>query len=83
MIEKNYPVHEERKAEEQGNCKWFSSIGKSIFTIVLALLIIWFIAGFLGAFWNKSQRHMPDNNTTGVNQTTTNPKKNPTAPSIP
>ncbi|AQX27921.1 MULTISPECIES: hypothetical protein [unclassified Bartonella] len=76
MIEKNHPIHEERKAAEQRNCKWSDSIGKSIFTIVLALLIIWLIAVFLGAFWSKSQRHISDNNTTGVNQMTTSSKQN-------
>ncbi|WP_407966173.1 hypothetical protein ACJTDF_03535 [Bartonella sp. C271] len=83
MIEKKYPIHDQQEIVEKRNCQWSNSIGKSIFTIVLSLLIIWLIVAFLGSFWNKSPKHMPDNNTTGVNPTTMSPKQNPTVPSIP
>ncbi|OPB31748.1 hypothetical protein [Bartonella sp. AR 15-3] len=83
MIEKKYPIHDQQEIVEKRNCQWSNSISKSIFTIVLSLLIIWLIVAFLGSFWNKSQKNIPDNNTTGVNQTTTSPKQNSTVPSIP
>ncbi|MDD9332308.1 MAG: hypothetical protein PV354_01195 [Bartonella sp.] len=83
MIEKKYPIHDQQKAVEKRNCKWSNSIGKSILTIVLSLLVIWLIVVFLESFWNKSQEHMPNSNKTGVNQTTTSPTQNPIVPSIP
>ncbi|ATO57454.1 hypothetical protein [Bartonella sp. 1-1C] len=76
MIEKKYPIHDQQKAVEKRNCKWSNSIGKSIFTIVLSLLVIWLIVVFLGSFWNKSQEHMHNSNKTGVNHTTTSPIQN-------
>ncbi|EJF76278.1 hypothetical protein MCO_01635 [Bartonella sp. DB5-6] len=82
MIDKNYHIYEERMAAEKKDREQHNSIGKAILAILLGLVIIWFIFGFLGSFFEKSPERISHYNTTESNQTVTNPRQdlNPTSP---
>ncbi|WP_455480270.1 hypothetical protein V3564_03725 [Bartonella sp. B12(2025)] len=75
MIDKNYQTYEELIIPEKKDRKQHNSIGKSIFAILLALFIVWFIFGFLGSFFEKSPRRISHYNTKESTQTVTDPKK--------
>ncbi|EJF87392.1 hypothetical protein [Bartonella rattimassiliensis] len=83
MIDKNYHTYEEqRMATERKDREQRVAIAKGIFAILLALVIIWFIFGFLGSFFAKSPEHISHYNTPETSQTITTPKKdlNPLPP---
>ncbi|MBX4335535.1 hypothetical protein [Bartonella raoultii] len=84
MIDRNYQTYEERMAAEKIDRERRYSIGKGLFTIILALIILWFIFGFLGSFFTKSSEHTSHYNKTESNQTITDPKKGlHSTPSLP
>ncbi|WP_375623986.1 MULTISPECIES: hypothetical protein [unclassified Bartonella] len=84
MIDKNYHTYEERMAAERRDREQRVSIAKGIFAILLAVVIIWFIFGFLGSFFAKSPEHSSRYNTPETNQSVTTPKKDLNSlPSVP
>ncbi|WP_375622392.1 MULTISPECIES: hypothetical protein [unclassified Bartonella] len=84
MIDKNYHTFEERMAEERKDREQRVSIAKGIFAILLAMVIIWFIFGFLGSFFAKSPEHISHYNTPETSQTVTTPQKDLNSlPSVP
>ncbi|WP_039760185.1 hypothetical protein [Bartonella queenslandensis] len=84
MIDKNYHTYEERmaaeRASERKDHEQRVSIAKGIFAILLALVIIWFIFGFLGSFFAKSPEHSSHYNTPEASQTITTPQKDLNSP---
>ncbi|GAA5105349.1 hypothetical protein [Bartonella jaculi] len=84
MIDRNYQTYEERIATEKKEREQLNSIGKGIFAILLGLVIIWFVFGFFGSFFEKSPERISHYNTTESSQTITTPRKdlNP-APQAP
>ncbi|WP_142416853.1 hypothetical protein [Bartonella massiliensis] len=75
MIDKNYHTYEERMAAEKKDHEQRVSVAKGIFAILLALVIIWFIFGFLGSFFAKSPEHSSRYNIPETNHTVTPPQK--------
>lgn len=84
MIDRNYQTYEERMEAEKAEREQRHSIGKGLFAIILALVILWFIFGFLGSFFTKSSEHTQQYNKTESSQSITDQKKdlNPTS-SVP
>ncbi|QEE12047.1 hypothetical protein [Bartonella krasnovii] len=84
MIDKNYHTYEERMAEERKNHEQRVSIAKGIFAILLALVIIWFVFGFLGSFFARSPEHSSRYNTPQTSQSIPAPQKDLNSPpSVP
>ncbi|EJF80927.1 hypothetical protein [Bartonella doshiae] len=74
MIDRKYPTYEEYRAAKKIEREQRNLIGKGIFAIILALLILWFIFGFFGSFFEKSSKHISHYNATESSQTITLPK---------
>ncbi|WP_375636825.1 hypothetical protein [Bartonella sp. AP152HLJHH] len=84
MIDKNYRTYEERMAAERRDSEQRVSIAKGIFAILLAVVILWFVFGFLGSFFAKSPEHSLRYNTPETSQSVTTPKKDLNSlPSVP
>lgn len=84
MIDKDYHTYEERmaaeRASERKDHEQHVSIAKGIFAILLALVLIWFIFGFLGSFFAKSPEHNSRSNIPEASQTITTPHKDLNSP---
>ncbi|WP_455475254.1 hypothetical protein [Bartonella sp. B17] len=50
MIDKKQPKHEQRIVADKTDRKRCNSILKGALAIIFALIIIWFVFGFLGSF---------------------------------
>ncbi|WP_175868278.1 hypothetical protein [Bartonella gabonensis] len=75
MIDKNYHTYEERMATERKDHEQRVSIAKGIFAILLALVLIWFIFGFLGSFFAQDPEHSSHYNTPETSQSIPPQKK--------
>lgn len=75
MIDKNYHTYEEHIVAERREREQRVSIAKGIFAILLAVVIIWFIFGFLGSFFAKSPEYRSHYNTPETSQSVTTPQK--------
>ncbi|MCZ2328169.1 hypothetical protein [Bartonella sp. F02] len=76
MIEKKYSIPESHTVLKKRDRERRNSITRGLIIVILALAVIWFLFGFLGSFFETSQKHTVNYETPKSNQMITDWEKN-------